>query len=296
MRIRGRALDWRMGAEHFEACLIDHTPDANWGNWAYRILPRPCLLRGLWENWLRNDLGNSSNSRRERQDGAVRPGHDGGLSIMRQQDERGLGGSLTTAETVVWPLVHDSFLRHTLAWCWELRAAGSYDLAREPWQLLAPAARLTQLNIRPFKDSGYWFCAANRANWDYEYGWFSGKAFAALGDPASDGAGRRGSGYDEHAPTLSGDGFQYFQPIVRPLSVHERSSPETKLPVKHAWGCRLGEVEQVPPALTAEQGRVAGRAVEHSLRHVLKQGFGLRRGAAPARAAASEGACLPQQN
>ncbi|CAE7041071.1 unnamed protein product [Symbiodinium natans] len=33
-----------MGAEHFESCLLDHTPDANWGNWAYRILQRPCLV------------------------------------------------------------------------------------------------------------------------------------------------------------------------------------------------------------------------------------------------------------
>ena len=42
--VRDLQLDWRMGAEHFEACLLDHTPDANWGNWAYRILPRPCLV------------------------------------------------------------------------------------------------------------------------------------------------------------------------------------------------------------------------------------------------------------
>jgi hypothetical protein len=42
--VRDLRLDWRMGAEHFEACLLDHTPDANWGNWSYRILQRPGLV------------------------------------------------------------------------------------------------------------------------------------------------------------------------------------------------------------------------------------------------------------
>ncbi|CAE8602730.1 unnamed protein product, partial [Polarella glacialis] len=42
--VRDLRLDWRLGAEHFEATLLDYTPDANWGNWAYRILPRPQLL------------------------------------------------------------------------------------------------------------------------------------------------------------------------------------------------------------------------------------------------------------
>ena len=40
---RDLKLDWRLGAEAFEACLVDYTPDANWGNWAYRILQRPGL-------------------------------------------------------------------------------------------------------------------------------------------------------------------------------------------------------------------------------------------------------------
>lgn len=28
-------VDWRKGAEHFEAHLIDYDPESNWGNWAY---------------------------------------------------------------------------------------------------------------------------------------------------------------------------------------------------------------------------------------------------------------------
>ena len=285
-----RMVDWRMGAEHFEACLIDHTPDANWGNWAYRILPRPCLLPGLWDNWRQGDLGIPSGSTASRKP-------DPGLSVMRKQDERGLGGRLTTAETVVWPLVHDSFLRHTLAWCWELRRAATYDLAREPWQALVPAESMTQLDIRPYKDSGYWFCAANRANWGYEYGWFSGRAFSARGLPASDRGSRDSDSAPGHAPpvpTFSSGGLTYFRPIVSPLSVHVRSGPEARIPVKHAWGCKMGEVEPVPPALTGMQARVAGSAVEQSLQHVLKTtGGGYCRHSAPACASAPARACAP---
>jgi len=42
--VRDLRLDWRWGAEWFEQCLVDYTPDANWGNWGYRILPVQQLL------------------------------------------------------------------------------------------------------------------------------------------------------------------------------------------------------------------------------------------------------------
>eukprot|EP00451_Oxyrrhis_marina_P014879 CAMPEP_0204321212 /NCGR_PEP_ID=MMETSP0469-20131031/8035_1 /ASSEMBLY_ACC=CAM_ASM_000384 /TAXON_ID=2969 /ORGANISM="Oxyrrhis marina" /LENGTH=580 /DNA_ID=CAMNT_0051302487 /DNA_START=30 /DNA_END=1772 /DNA_ORIENTATION=+ len=42
--VRDLGVDWRIGAEYFESVLVDYTPDANWGNWAYRILPRQELL------------------------------------------------------------------------------------------------------------------------------------------------------------------------------------------------------------------------------------------------------------
>lgn len=29
------AMDWRLGAEHFEEHLLDHDPASNWGNWNY---------------------------------------------------------------------------------------------------------------------------------------------------------------------------------------------------------------------------------------------------------------------
>ncbi|CAK8989385.1 unnamed protein product [Durusdinium trenchii] len=92
---RDLGLDWRMGAEHFESCLLDHTPDANWGNWAYRILQRPCLAE----------------TRRSYP----------------------LEEHLNTVEVVVWPAVHDAFLEHTLHWVPELSSLPK-DLAREPWR------------------------------------------------------------------------------------------------------------------------------------------------------------------
>ena len=33
--VRDMGLDWRLGAEHFEAHLLDHDPCSNWGNWQY---------------------------------------------------------------------------------------------------------------------------------------------------------------------------------------------------------------------------------------------------------------------
>lgn len=92
--VRDLRLDWRMGAEHFESCLLDHTPDANWGNWAYRILQRPCLVE---------------------------------TRAKYPVEEH-----ITTVEVVAWPAVHDARLDHTLRWCPELRKLPK-DLAREPW-------------------------------------------------------------------------------------------------------------------------------------------------------------------
>ena len=42
--VRDLRIPWRWGAEWFEQRLIDHTPDANYGNWGYRILPVQQLL------------------------------------------------------------------------------------------------------------------------------------------------------------------------------------------------------------------------------------------------------------
>merc|ERR1712146_510275 len=94
--VRDLRLDWRMGAQHFESCLLDHTPDANWGNWAYRILQRPCLA-------------------------ATRADYP-------------IDDHVTTMEVLFWPVVHDAHLEHTLTWVPEL-AGLKKDVAREPWLL-----------------------------------------------------------------------------------------------------------------------------------------------------------------
>lgn len=94
--VRDLRLDWRMGAEHFEACLLDHTPDANWGNWSYRILQRP--------------------------------------GLVESRKSYPVEEHITTIECLAWPAVHDSRLEHTLRWLPELKAL-PLDLAREPWRV-----------------------------------------------------------------------------------------------------------------------------------------------------------------
>jgi deoxyribodipyrimidine photo-lyase len=135
--VRDLRLDWRMGAEHFESCLLDHTPDANWGNWAYRILQRPCLAE--------------------------------------TRAKYAVEDHISTVECVFWPLVHDPRLEHTLCWLPELKKLGSRDLAREPWRTDGKATR--RIKVAPYKDSPLWFCAANRTNWSYEYFWLPGHAW-----------------------------------------------------------------------------------------------------------------------
>lgn len=178
--VRDLRLDWRMGAEHFESCLLDHTPDANWGNWAYRILQRPGLVES-------------------RRDYPVEE-------------------HITTMECVAWPAVHDAELEHTLRWVPEL-AALPRDLAREPWR--AETVGEKRISVKPYRDSPLWFCAANRANWDYEYFWLPGHAWTVKR--------RRG------AP--QGDGFRlgrdYPAPLVPPLNVELDLDA---LPVRHSWG------------------------------------------------------------
>jgi deoxyribodipyrimidine photo-lyase len=93
--VRDLKLDWRMGAEHFEACLLDHTPDANWGNWSYRILQRP--------------------------------------GLVESRKSYPVEDHITTIECIAWPAVHDAYLEHTLKWLPELKVL-PLDLAREPWR------------------------------------------------------------------------------------------------------------------------------------------------------------------
>lgn len=92
---------------------MDHTPDANWGNWAYRILPRPELAatRALYP----------------------------------------LKEHVNTVEVLVWCVVHDPELAHTLRWLPEL-AKLPKDLAREPWRTAGRPVK--RIKIKPYKAPG----------------------------------------------------------------------------------------------------------------------------------------------
>lgn len=177
--VRDLRLDWRMGAEYFESCLLDHTPDANWGNWSYRILQRPGLVE----------------SRRNY------PVED----------------HITTIECIAWPVVHDAQMEHTLCWVPELRGLPR-DLAREPWR--CESSSYKRISVKPYKDSPLWFCAANRANWDYEYFWLAGHAWTVKQDASKQ-------------PNKFNLGVDYPRPIVPALNLEVDMDA---LPVCHNWG------------------------------------------------------------
>jgi hypothetical protein len=181
--VRDLQIDWRWGAEHFESCLVDYTPDANWGNWAYRILPRPGLAISR-ESWLRES--------HEGAGGAGKKGKSAGRGGMDAAGSRAGKVAaaaaaavpdvphISTMECVVWPVVHDCKLEHTLFWCPELSKLPSADLRREPWRVLGDATRAgRRIAVKPYKDSPLWFCAANRVNWGYEYSWLPGGGYVA---------------------------------------------------------------------------------------------------------------------
>jgi hypothetical protein len=121
--------------------------------------------------------------------------------------------------------VHDCRLDHTLAWVPELRGLPA-DLAREPWRLLDQSAAdpARKIDVRPYRDSPLWFCAANRTNWNYEYYWLPGGAWLSSTRSKEEEAGAA-----DLIPGLS-----YPVPVVRPLNLEVVLS---KLPVRqYSWG------------------------------------------------------------
>ncbi|CAD7959244.1 unnamed protein product [Amoebophrya sp. A120] len=196
--VRDLEIDWRFGAEHFEATLIDYTPDANWGNWAYRILPRPCLAA------TRRKFKEQSKKREARS-----------RSSSSSADDQNFVPHLSTLECVVWPIVHDPELEHTLFWVPELKRILEKfgpDCAREPWTIGAKGGE-TIVQIRPYRDSPLWFCAANRSNWDYEYFWLRN----AVG--TVDYSGKQGGNKKLNSSTSRNDEEIYHLPLIPPVSV-----------------------------------------------------------------------------
>ncbi len=196
---RDLKLDWRLGAEHFEACLVDYTPDANWGNWAYRILQRPCLAESRNQTYYNpQELSKISNNKNR----------------MRVVDLH-----MSTLECLVWPIVHDCKMDHTLFWVPELKPLKQYDRMREPWRLSEKVKmnKSNKVSIKPYKDSPLWFCAANRTNWNYEYFYLVGGAWLS-----------------DCPLTGTVPGTTYPLPMIPPLNVEVKLS---RLPVKnYCWG------------------------------------------------------------
>ena len=213
---RDLGLDWRLGAEHFESCLVDYTPDANWGNWAYRILQRPGLALSRNETYygtaeVDHILGKSQHCDRSKYVAC------GGKN---KTGPRVVDVHANTLECLVWPIVHDCRLEHTLTWVPELSDLAR-DYAREPWRLAEPQGKSSnstgKLSIKPYKDSPLWFCAANRVNWGYEYHYLLGGAWVS------------------QSPTVgSVPGTTYPLPMVPALNVEVKLS---RLPCKNfVWG------------------------------------------------------------
>lgn len=213
--VRDLQLDWRWGAEHFESCLVDYTPDANWGNWAYRILQRPGLAASRAE-WLQKHHGKAP----------------GGQLVPEIPH-------ISTVECVAWPVVHDCRLEHTSFWCPELKHLPSHDLMREPWRVLGDPSRPgRKISIKPYKDSPLWFCAANRTNWGYEYYWLPGSAYVqevwTSEEQVQDKGGSKKARREEQGEVAFKLGRDYPYPMVRPLNVEVMLK---RLPVRDfVWG------------------------------------------------------------
>ena len=182
----------------------------------------------------------------------------------------------TTAECTVWPMIHDSFAKHTLAWVPELRNALharssseprqlNFELAREPWRGHIAASQV--VDLQPYKDSPLWFCAANRANWDYEYGWFSGRGVRvtalrpqALLASADDKLDLAKPGTTAQ-PGGAGEGFclgrDYPFPMVLPVVP---SVDYSELPMLHCWAGRWATKSAGETAAEFEPISAAARA------------------------------------
>ena len=125
--VRDLRVPWRWGAEWFEQCLVDHTPDANYGNWGYRILPVPQLLaKGL------------------------ATAHLTSLEIL-------------SWPVVHDPQLQ--YILHWLPELRPVATQRGAIYAREPWRLAAGYRREKRVDVRPRRDSPLWVMSVNRVNW-----------------------------------------------------------------------------------------------------------------------------------
>ena len=132
--VRDLRIDWRWGAEWFEATLLDYTPDANWGNWGYRVVPVDQLQ-------------------------PLATAHLTSLEI--------LSWPIVHDPHLEYILTWLPELRAVVA---EAGSSSVHGCAgaiavREPWRLAAGYARVRSLNVAPRRDSPLWVMSVNRNNW-----------------------------------------------------------------------------------------------------------------------------------
>jgi deoxyribodipyrimidine photo-lyase len=143
--VRDLRVDWRWGAEWFESRLLDYTPDANWGNWGYRILP-------------------------VRQIQPLVEAHLTSLEIL-------------SWPIVHDP--HLQYILKWVPELAPLAKLGDLVKVREPWRLAKGYKRLERINVAPCKDSPLWIMSVNRKSWpDYEQ-MMTGFAYTVSFEPAS---------------------------------------------------------------------------------------------------------------
>ena len=123
--VRDLRVPWRWGAEWFELHLLDHTPDANYGNWGYRILPvqqlQPLATKHLT--------------------------------------------SLEILSWPVVHDPHLEYILKWVPELRRVAEQSGPQAAREPWRLAADYQRDTRIRVAPRRDSPLWVMSVNRGNW-----------------------------------------------------------------------------------------------------------------------------------
>ena len=143
--VRDLRLDWRWGAEWFESRLLDYTPDANWGNWGYRILPVPQIL-------------------------PLESHHLTSLEIM--------SWPIVHDPHLDYTLQWVPELR-------EIHKSHGAIFVREPWRIAPGYRRVARVDVRPKRDSPLWVMSVNRVNWPEYQQMMTGYAWKiVLGDQA----------------------------------------------------------------------------------------------------------------
>ena len=145
--VRDLRIPWLWGAEWFEQRLVDYTPDANYGNWGYRILPVQQLLAN-------------------------------GLSAAHLTSLEILSWPVVHDPHLEYTLRWVPELREVAS-----RQGAIY--AREPWRMADGYTRKAKVDVRPKRDSPLWVMSVNRVHWPEYQQMMTGKGYTVQYSPAS---------------------------------------------------------------------------------------------------------------